>query len=208
MDLIAELDAAGRRWDVLRHPFYVSWSAGELTRADLAFYAGEYRHAVLALAGASGSAAAMATPERRAELAAHAAEESSHVALWDAFAGALDADLDREPLANTRRCVETWTAGDDLLDHLAVLYSIESAQPAISATKLRGLSEHYGMVDAGAATAYFELHSERDLEHARQAREAIVELTPAGAEQRLLDRAEEALKGNWLLLDDVHAHTG
>lgn len=38
------------RHNVLEHPFYVRWSAGELTREELARYAGQYRHATEALA--------------------------------------------------------------------------------------------------------------------------------------------------------------
>jgi pyrroloquinoline-quinone synthase len=52
MNLIERLDEARSRWNVLDHPFYRRWEAGELTRTDLAFYAGEYRHAVTALADA------------------------------------------------------------------------------------------------------------------------------------------------------------
>jgi pyrroloquinoline-quinone synthase len=51
MNVIAAIDAARERWNVLEHPFYVRWERGELTRDELARYAGEYRHAVLALAG-------------------------------------------------------------------------------------------------------------------------------------------------------------
>ena len=40
----------------------------------------------------------------------HAAEEAAHVDLWDDFARALDADLERAPRAETRECVDAWTA--------------------------------------------------------------------------------------------------
>ncbi len=33
MDLIARLDAVRERWNVLRHPFYLRWSAGTLERS-------------------------------------------------------------------------------------------------------------------------------------------------------------------------------
>ena len=55
-----------------------------------------------------------------------------------------------------------------------MLYAIESAQPAISRTKLDGLVEHYGF-EEGPATEYFSLHSERDHEHAAQSRQLIEE---------------------------------
>src|SRR3954452_18629026 len=133
MDLIARIDEARNRWNVLEHPFYLRWERGELTRDDLAHYAGEYRHAVVALADA---AATGGDPE-------HAAEEAEHIALWDDFAAALDAPVDREPTAETGACAEAWGRGDRF-EALAVLYAIESAQPAISEAKLKGLVDRYG----------------------------------------------------------------
>ena len=35
MDFFADLDAVRRRWNVLEHPFYTRWSAGELTLDEL-----------------------------------------------------------------------------------------------------------------------------------------------------------------------------
>ena len=83
MRLIARLDEARRRRNILEHPFYTRWERGELTREELADYAGEYRHAVVALAAAADTAAPLAGSE-------HAAEEHSHVGLWDEFASSLD----------------------------------------------------------------------------------------------------------------------
>ena len=91
MNLFERLDAVADRWNVLRHPFYERWECGGLSRDKLAYYAGEYRHAVTALAGLAASASD----------AGHAAEEAAHVAIWDDFAAALDADLERAPRAET-----------------------------------------------------------------------------------------------------------
>ena len=191
MNLVDRIDAARERWDVLRHPFYTRWERGELTREELAFYAGEYRHAVLALAEAAAAAGD----------AEHAREEAEHVALWDDFANALEAPLDRGPTAETSGCAEAW-ARPDRLEALAVLYAVESAQPAIAETKLRGLVEHYGFSPDGQGTEYFTVHAERDKEHAQAARAALREAKPEDY-PRLAAAAEDALRGNWLLLDSV-----
>lgn len=193
MTVIERIDEARRRWNVLDHPFYLRWERGELSREELAFYAGEYRHAVVALAD---SAAATGDAE-------HAREESEHVALWDEFAGALDAPLNRPPTAETRSCAKAWSR-DDKLEARAVLYAIESAQPDISRTKLTGLVEHYGFAPNSTGTDYFELHAERDQEHAAASKAVLEETAPDDAD-RLVAAAESALAGNWHLLDGVNS---
>jgi pyrroloquinoline-quinone synthase len=191
LDVVARIEAAASRWNVLEHPFYQRWSAGELTRAELAEYAAQYRHAVVALADA---AAAAGDDE-------HAREEREHIALWDAFAegcGSIAADANAETL----ECATAWTAGHDRLERLAVLYAIESAQPAISTTKLEGLLGHYGF-EEGPATEYFSLHAERDHDHAAHSRELLEKLATEEDAPRLAARAEAAAKGNWRLLDGI-----
>jgi pyrroloquinoline-quinone synthase len=189
MQLIERLDEARRRRNVLDHPFYRRWESGELTRDELAFYAGEYRHAVVALADA---AAATGDPE-------HAAEEAAHVSLWDDFAAALDAPLDREPAPETSACATAWRRTDPL-EARAVLYAIEAGQPDVSRTKLDGLVGHYGFARESAGTEYFSLHAERDHEHAAASRAVLERTDPADAD-RLVAAAEAALEGNWRLLD-------
>jgi pyrroloquinoline-quinone synthase len=196
MTLIARLDEARRRRNILEHPFYTRWERGELSRSQLAIYAGEYRHAVVALAQAADAAGPLAGTE-------HADEERAHVALWDEFAAALDADLDRRPNAETDRCAVAWTSAEDPLEALAILYAIEAGQPEVSETKLAGLVQHYGFAEAENGTAYFRLHAERDHAHAVHSRELLERHAGPEDEDRLVAAAERALDGNWELLDGV-----
>lgn len=200
MDFFARLDSLRECWNVLEHPFYQRWSDGTLEREELAFYAGEYRHAVVALAEAVDAAARGSEPAQRGKLAQHAEEEAQHVELWDGFAGALDADVDRTPRAETQACRESWTAGRDALENLVAAFTIESGQPAIARTKLDGLVDRYGF-EEGPATEYFSLHAELDHEHAAQSRELIEERLADADLDRLLEVAEGVLRSNWELLD-------
>ena len=140
MEIVDRLDHARSACNVLEHPFYERWVAGGVSAPELALYAGEYRHAVIALAEASRLAAERAPGAHRAVLAGHAEEERGHIELWDGFAAACahnaggDAATAGEPLATTRACAEAWTAGGDALEHLAVLYVLEASQPAIAQT--------------------------------------------------------------------------
>ena len=134
MDFWTRLDAVRSEWDVLRHPFYRRWSAGELTSEELAAYAGQYRHAVVALAGASAAAAARAEGPLRPHLEEHAAEEASHVELWDRFVAAAGGDPEASASEETEVCASAWRgSGERSVEAtLVALYAIEAAQAAIA----------------------------------------------------------------------------
>ncbi|HEX2703449.1 MAG TPA: iron-containing redox enzyme family protein [Solirubrobacteraceae bacterium] len=203
MDFWSRLDAVAREHDVLRHPFYVRWSAGELSSTELAEYSGQYRHAVVALAEASARAAADADGDARAELAAHAAEEAQHVALWDRFIDAVGGERAAAPRPETAGCARAWSgeAGRSELATLVAVYAIEAAQPQISKTKREGLATHYGI--DGPGVDYFELHERLDVAHAAAGRKLIDARLNDADHDALLGEAEAVLRANWRLLDGV-----
>jgi pyrroloquinoline-quinone synthase len=194
------IENARERWDVLRHPFYQRWTAGALTPEQLAFYSGQYRHAVEAIATLSEDAADAAPG--RAELREHAIEERQHVALWDEFVTAADGAIDADPTPETAECVGAWAEAHDLLARLVTLYAIETAQPEIARTKRDGLVSSYGFAD-GEGTTYFRVHEGLDVAHAAQARELLNELAGEADADRLAAVAEGAYRANWRLLDGV-----
>ena len=200
MHLIERISDAHERWNVLEHPFYVRWDAGDLEHGELAAYASQYRHAVAAVARAAQTSAEFGTPE-------HAAEEAAHVTLWDAFTLAVGGEPAAEPTVESAACAEAWAPADPLAA-TAVLYAVESAQPPIAETKLRGLVAHYGFRDDSPALGYFRIHAKRDHEHAARAERILRSRASERDGQRLEQAAERALRGNWLLLDGVERLNG
>src|ERR1700730_8900396 len=79
------LDGVTARWNLLEHSFYQRWTKGTLTREELRDYIEQYAHVVRAAPGwleqvRGGDSA---------EVARHAAEERSHVEMWETFGQAL-----------------------------------------------------------------------------------------------------------------------
>jgi pyrroloquinoline-quinone synthase len=211
----AELRLIGRRWNVLKHPFYTRWSAGELTSDELRLYAEEYDHLVVALAAASRCAAGKADGRLADALSAHATEEEEHVALWRDFAAATGWGrasawaYDSDSLPETVECARVW-AGDEarsLALDLVSLYVMEGPQPEIARTKLDGLLELYGYSD-GPATAYFRLHSEVDREHAALAQSALDGVLHGADPCELLAQAHAVHRSYWGMLDGLERVRG
>jgi pyrroloquinoline-quinone synthase len=189
------------RHNVLEHPFYVRWSAGELSREELARYAGQYRHATEALARLCREAAEAAPERHRAEIATHAAEEEAHVGLWDGFVEAAGGEIGAEPTAETAECVTEWTSPDGYLGRLARMYAIESGQPEIARIKREGLARFYGI--NGGGSEYFRVHEQADHAHAEESRRLIEEEMSAEDADAVVAAAESAFRANWRLLDGV-----
>jgi len=202
----SELAEVHARLDALQHSFYLRWTDGTLTRGELADYSGQYRHAVVALADASDGAAAAAPPQLREGLQRHAAEERSHVELWDGFAREMGGDTLAPANPETRACATAWAGdgGRPLVLTLAALHAIECVQPKIAATKRSGLVKRYG-VKPGAATAYFDLHEHLDVDHADAARTLLDELATEDNREAIVAETERVLGGYLQLLDGVEA---
>jgi pyrroloquinoline-quinone synthase len=188
--------------NVLEHPFYVRWSAGELSADELARYAGQYRHATEAIAKLSADLAEAGPGEHRAELERHAVEEHDHVRLWDSFVNAAGGEIGAEPTDETMACVRAWTAPQGYLASLARLYAIESGQPEISRIKRDGLARFYG-IEGGPGNEYFRVHEVADVAHAQEARELIEEAMTGAEEDAVVEAAESAFRANLRLLDGV-----
>src|SRR5690348_10625616 len=108
---LAALEERIARYDLLCHPYYKAWTAGQLTRDDLREYASDYYHHVAAFPTyLSALHSRLADSEVRRAVLRNLSEEEidgrAHSELWLDFAEGMGADRDRvrerEPLAEIR----------------------------------------------------------------------------------------------------------
>lgn len=190
------LDDVMVRWNLLQHSFYQRWTSGRLTHDELRDYVKQYAHVVRAVPVWLEQVRAADT----AQVARHAAEEQSHIALWDKFGEALGLSSDaicKEP-ANAATA-ELIQRGNDLAakgQAAPVVWALEAQTPAVARAKLAGLCAYYGIApDAGGE--YFAVHQHLDIEHAADLRA----LCPDGS-QNAASLMSQAL---WDLLTSVEA---
>ena len=222
--VLSRVDALIASRSILKHPFYVAWQQGTLTRDQLSTYATVYWPHVAAFPAYLEHAVAQTSdPVIRTELERNLEDERSnprpHPELWLDFAAGLGADrrtvTDAPVHPAAGRLVDTITrlTRSDTARGVAALYAYEAQQPEVSTQKLEGLRAYYGVTESGPL-AYFHLHAEMDLAHRRSEREALGRSLDAGAEPEAVQEAvAETLDAYWGLLDgiseaaDVHIGT-
>ncbi len=210
------LDRTIARYGMLEHPFYDSWSAGELTKEALIDYAKQYYAHVAAFPTYVSAVHAQCDelPVRQMLLENLIEEErgtENHPELWLRFGESLG--IPREELQGAQLLPETEASVDTMkrLTHspnflagLAALYAYESQIPEVSYSKREGLKSFYD-IDDERATAFFRVHEEADIWH-RQVERGILASHAADGDSReqALQAAEEAARALWTFLDGVY----
>lgn len=208
-----QIDRAVAEKHLLKHPFYLAWSRGELGQDALTDYAGQYYHHVAAFPTYLSAVHANCDdlPVRRQLLENLTDEEAgspNHPELWLQFASSLQADARAIPTAakreETQNLINTFRSicrNGSVVEGLAALYAYESQIPQICESKIDGLKKHYGVTDP-AVYEYFSVHIEADREHSAAEREMLgTQIGPTnfpqvGASvQRVLDALWDMLSG-------------
>lgn len=215
--LLHELNSRITKYDLLCHPYYKAWSAGTLTREDLAAYASDYYHHVAAFPSyLSAFHARLADGEmRRAVLRNLADEEISgraHSDLWLDFAEGMGAEAmnvrTSQPIAEVEDAMAWFrsvAAQGSRAEALAAFYAYESQVPRVAEEKSKGLKERYG---ADRKTCgYFDLHKYADVEHSRVWGELLAQELDAHPEEgeAALASAEKGAQMLWQVLDGMEA---
>ena len=216
-DFLQELNARIAKHDLLCHPYYQAWSAGTLTREDLAAYAADYYHHVAAFpAYLSAFHSRLEDGETRRTVLRNLADEEisgrAHSDIWLDFAEGMGADRTAvpkgEPIAEVGEAVQWFrdvAATASRAEALAAFFAYESQVPRVAAEKSKGLKERYG---ADRKTCgYFDLHKYADVEHSKVWSDLLAAELQAHPEQReaALATAEEAAKVLWRVLDGMEA---
>jgi pyrroloquinoline-quinone synthase len=203
------------QYDLLKHPFYQAWSAGELTREDLKFYAEQYFHQVSQFPTyLSALHSRLPEGQMRRDVLSNAYEEEceavAHSDLWLQFAeamgstGAPDARNSRVPeMNNLLNEFRALASGAPVAAAFGALFVYEPQVPKIAAEKRNGLKQHYGADDR--ACSYFALHEKADVLHSavwRKIISVLVEQDDCRAAEALagMSRAAQAL---WSALDGI-----
>ena len=218
-----QLDTRIAKYDLLCHPFYKAWSAGELTREDLQEYAQDYYHHVEAFPGYLAELGIRLDESelRRAVLAnmadekgtvdARGEESAAHSEMWLDFAEGMGAKRDQRGHRPVPEITELTAffhrvASEGAPEEaLAAFYAYESQVPRVAKEKARGLREMYGADER--TTSYFTLHATADVFHSQIWRQQLgkrLEANPLMAEKALA-AGENAAKALWQALDGIEA---
>src|SRR5258706_8036945 len=167
-----QLEASIARYDLLCHPFYRAWAAGELTRGDLREYARHYYHHVESFPSYLAEfALRLDEGELRRAVLANMCDEKgtaggygevsvTHSELWLDFAEGMGAARDmrgHKPLPEISDLMTRFhhLASDGTPEEaLAAFYVYESHVQRAAKEKERGMRETNGAADK--TTGYFE----------------------------------------------------
>jgi pyrroloquinoline-quinone synthase len=211
---LEEIDNDIAEKHLLKHPFYLAWTRGELSKEALTDYAQQYYHHVAAfptyLSAVHAHCDHQATRKQLLNnLIDEEAGSPNHPELWKKFADSLgveDADraqTEKQPetknLINTFRsvCGQRSTA-----EGLAALYAYESQIPSICESKIDGLKKHYGFTKP-EHYEYFTVHIGADREHSAAEREMLSRHLDAHNFESVKVSVNRVLDALWDMLSGV-----
>ena len=181
---LEEIDNDIAEKHLLKHPFYLAWTRGELSKEALTDYAQQYYHHVAAfptyLSAVHAHCDHQATRKQLLNnLIDEEAGSPNHPELWKKFVDGLGvehADLTQtEKQPETKNLIDTFRSvcgQRSTTEGLAALYAYESQIPSICESKIDGLKKHYGFTKS-EHYEYFTVHIEADREHSAAERELL-----------------------------------
>ncbi|HET9417751.1 MAG TPA: CADD family putative folate metabolism protein [Chthoniobacterales bacterium] len=214
MSYLDQIDNDIAEKHLLKHPFYLAWARGELSREALTDYARQYYHHIAAfptyLSAVHSHCDHQSTRKQLLKnLIDEEAGSPNHPELWKRFTNALG--IDNVDLANTPKQPETQHLIDTFrvvcgngstAEGLTALYAYESQIPAICESKIDGLKKHYGFTNP-EHYEYFSVHIEADREHSAVEREMLSRKIDSRNIEELRAAAARVLDALWQMLSGV-----
>ena len=191
MDLKNVLDSKIAKYNLLNHPFYQAWSAGELSVDALKCYAREYGAFISTLPNGWDTLNDHETVE----------EETEHIDMWADFASGLNTEVSEAQIPQVKTLLET---ADKLFSDedsaLGALYAFEAQQPETAKSKLAGLKDFYQLPEK--VEPYFETHSHNEHE-AEKLLARIGELS-TDSQETVVHACEQMSSALWDALTGIH----
>ena len=191
MDFKQALDSKISEYNLLDHPFYQAWSAGELPVEALKCYAREYGAFISTLPKGWETLNDPETVE----------EETEHIDMWADFANGLNTEVSEAQIPQVKTLLET---AEKLFSQsetaLGALYAFEVQQPETAKSKLAGLKEFYQLPEK--VEPYFETHSHNEHE-AEKLLKRIGELSLA-SQKTVVQACEQMSSALWDALTGIH----
>lgn len=191
MDYKQALDSKISKYNLLKHPFYEAWSAGELPVEALKCYAREYGAFISTLPKGWETLNDAETAE----------EETEHIEMWEDFADSLDTEISDAQIPEVKTLLNT---AENLFSNsetaLGALYAFEAQQPETAKSKLTGLKTFYQLPDK--VEPYFETHSHNEHE-AEKILERIGDLS-SEAQATAVHACEQMSSALWDALTGIH----
>lgn len=213
--LILEINKRIKKKSILKHPFYVDWKMGRLSKSMLKEYAKQYyKHVASFPQYLSAVHSKIDNPEDRKLVLQNLMDEengyNNHPKLWIDFGEALGLTKDeiRNEIAikTTDSFVNNFksiTNQGSVAEGIASLYAYEFQIPKVSDEKIKGLVKFYG-VNSEEGLQYFEVHKKADVEHSAAERKLIMKYAEGeSAQKKVLDAVDKTLDAYWNMLTGI-----
>lgn len=199
---------------LLKHPFYLAWTRGELSKEALVDYAQQYYHHVAAFPTYLSAVHAKCDDQlTRRQLLNNLMDEEAgspnHPELWLKFAEGLGiSDVDvrgTEKAPETKKLIDAFRSvcGEgSTAQGLAALYAYESQIPAICESKIDGLKKYYEFSDP-EHYRYFSVHIEADREHSAAERQMLSSYIDNNNYESVKASVNRVLDALWEMLTGV-----
>ena len=191
MDFKQALDSKIADYNLLNHPFYEAWSAGELPVETIRSYAREYGAFISTI------------PEGWEALddVEIAKEEIEHIDLWADFAAGLDTAVGEAQIPQVKALMRTaHELFSERTTALGALYAFEAQQPATAQSKLMGLKAFYQLPKS--VEPYFETHSHN--EHEAEKLLKHIGTLPSDSHDTVVQACEKMSIALWDALTGIH----